>query len=89
MALGELVDATQNRGRDGESENDIEADASHQLTPRQREIVGHIGKGWSNRQIAEHLSLTEGTVKLHVTRILKRTGSKNRTKLAVTIFDDP
>lgn len=60
-------------------------DTAHRLTPRQREIVGHIGEGWSNRQIAEHLALAEGTVKLHVSRILKRTGSRNRTQLAVTM----
>ena len=83
LALEELVDATKIRPRGGAKESDSEVDASYQLTPRQREIVGHIGEGWSNRQIAEHLSLTEGTVKLHVTRILKRTGSKNRTQLAM------
>ena len=41
------------------------------LTPRQIDVLGLISKGYSNKQIAYELGLTEGTVKLHVTAILK------------------
>lgn len=49
------------------------------LTPRQREVLALLGKGKSNKEIARHLDLSEGTVKLHVTAILKALGVSNRT----------
>lgn len=52
------------------------------LTRRQREILGLVGIGLSNRSIAERTGLTEGTVKLHVSNILKRLGARNRTEAA-------
>ena len=52
------------------------------LTRRQREILALVGAGLSNRGIAERTGLTEGTVKLHVSNILKRLGARNRTEAA-------
>lgn len=49
------------------------------LTPRQIDVIGCIAKGLSNKQIAFNLGLTEGTVKLHVTAILKLLNVYNRT----------
>lgn len=49
------------------------------LTPRQIEVIRLIAKGISNKQIAYDLGLTEGTVKLHVTAILKVFKVYNRT----------
>lgn len=49
------------------------------LTPRQIDVVKLLAKGESNKQIAYELSLTEGTVKLHVTAILKILKVFNRT----------
>ncbi|GEO80347.1 LuxR C-terminal-related transcriptional regulator [Pararhodospirillum oryzae] len=49
------------------------------LTPRQREVLALIGQGKSNKEIAHALALSEGTVKLHVTAILKALGANNRT----------
>ena len=48
-----------------------EADGKPTLTPRQSDVLKLIAKGESNKQIAYELGLTEGTVKLHVTAILK------------------
>jgi PAS domain S-box-containing protein len=56
--------------------------AAATLTARQREIVALIAQGRSNREIAAETGLTEGTVKLHVSGILKRTGLRNRTEIA-------
>jgi DNA-binding NarL/FixJ family response regulator len=55
------------------------------LTPRQREVVALIAEGRSNREIAEALYLSEGTVKNYVTRILDAVGVTDRTKLAVLV----
>ncbi|MEM8850325.1 MAG: LuxR C-terminal-related transcriptional regulator [Pseudomonadota bacterium] len=52
------------------------------LTPRQLEIAALLREGASNRDIADRLGLTEGTVKLHVSAILKRLGVRNRTEAA-------
>lgn len=54
------------------------------LTPRQEQIISLIqDRGASNKVIAKTLNITESTVKLHVTHILKKYGVKNRTQLAV------
>jgi DNA-binding CsgD family transcriptional regulator len=52
------------------------------LTPRQRDVLVLLGEGQSNRQIAERLQLTEGTIKLHVGSLLKALGVTNRTQAA-------
>lgn len=49
------------------------------LTPRQVDVVKCIARGCSNKQIAYELGLSEGTVKLHVTAILKLLNVYNRT----------
>lgn len=49
------------------------------LTPRQVEVVKLIAKGLPNKIIAHELGLTEGTVKVHITVILKILGVNNRT----------
>lgn len=51
-------------------------------TPREREVTALVASGLSNKAIARRLGITEGTVKDHVHRILKRTHSLNRTVLA-------
>lgn len=54
------------------------------LTPRQEQILKIIKeRGSSNKTIAKMLNLSESTVKLHITQILKKYGVKNRTQLAV------
>ena len=49
------------------------------LSPRQLDVLKLIAEGKSNKQIAYELGLTEGTVKLHVTAILKLLNVYNRT----------
>ncbi len=50
------------------------------LTPREYEVLRLLAEGCSNRQIAERLFLTEGTVKFHVHRILRKLNSGSRTQ---------
>lgn len=52
------------------------------LTPRQRDVATLVAQGRSNREIAESLSIAEGTVKLHVASILKTLGARRRSELA-------
>lgn len=60
-------------------------DALDSLSPRQREVVALIADGRSNREIADTLCISEGTVKNYVTRILEVMGVSDRTKLAVLL----
>jgi DNA-binding NarL/FixJ family response regulator len=53
------------------------------LTPREREVVHLICRGMKNRQIAENLRITPGTVKVHLMHIFEKTGLKDRLALAV------
>lgn len=55
------------------------------LTPRERDVLIRIGQGASNREIAQQLYLSEGTVKNHVTSILSRLGLRDRTQAALFV----
>jgi DNA-binding NarL/FixJ family response regulator len=56
------------------------------LTPRQREVLKLLLLGKSNKDIARQLKVAEGTVKLHVTALLKVLGVANRTEAVVKIL---
>lgn len=60
-----------------------ETDPWAALTPREREILGLIAAGRSNKQIARRLDITEKTVKAHCTRLFARLGVTDRTQAAV------
>ncbi|MDP8962511.1 MAG: response regulator transcription factor [Cyanobacteriota bacterium] len=54
-----------------------------ELTPREQEVLRLIAKGASNREIAQLLYISEGTVKNHVTNILNRLNLRDRTQAAI------
>lgn len=49
-----------------------------QLTPRQREVLDHLARGLSNKQIAERLGMSSGTTRTHVAAVLRTLGVRNR-----------
>ena len=53
------------------------------LTPAQARVLDVLSEGNSNRQIAELLGLTEGTVNIHVSAILRALGAGNRSEAAL------
>lgn len=57
------------------------------LTEREIEILEKITQGLKNKQIAQHLSISEKTVKTHVNRILKKMGVDNRTKAVLVAME--
>jgi DNA-binding NarL/FixJ family response regulator len=59
-----------------------EADLSP-LSEREREIVKLVAEGYSNKEAADALGLSEGTVKNHVSAILDKLGLRQRTQIAV------
>nr|WP_315393704.1 response regulator transcription factor [uncultured Duganella sp.] len=54
------------------------------LSPREMEVLNHAAGGNSNRRIAEHLSISEETVKAHMKNVLAKLAANDRTH-AVTI----
>ena len=53
------------------------------LSERELEILRHLAQGASNREIANTLYITEGTVKNHITNILGKLGVRDRTQAAL------
>lgn len=58
-----------------------ERDPLEQLSPRERGIVALVARGLRNKEIAEELRLTEGTVKVHLHKIFEKLGIRSRTEL--------
>jgi DNA-binding NarL/FixJ family response regulator len=52
------------------------------LTPRQTQVAGLVAQGWSNRQIAEELVITERSAESHIERIRARLGFRSRAQIA-------
>jgi two-component system, NarL family, response regulator LiaR len=58
-------------------------DPLERLTPREREVLKLIGRGFPNKRIAHELGITEKTVKTHVGHVLAKLGVTDRTQAAV------
>jgi two-component system nitrate/nitrite response regulator NarL len=58
------------------------------LTPREREILTHLAKGGSNKEIARALDLAESTVKIHVQNILRKLNLSSRVQAAVFAIEN-
>ena len=68
----------------GQQSPDVEVpEGFDELTPREKDVLRLIGTGANNREIAEALFLSEGTVKNHVTRLLGRLRLRDRTQAAL------
>jgi DNA-binding NarL/FixJ family response regulator len=57
------------------------------LTDREREILVAVGRGWTNAEIADRLSLSESTVKTHVGRVLSKIGARDRIQAVILAYD--
>lgn len=90
LPVGALIDCLRAVGRgdvwlEGAPEPAAEGDrrSAPRLTPREKQIVQQICEGHKNKEIAETLSITAGTVKVHLMHIFEKTGVKDRFELAI------
>ena len=98
--LQELAESIDILYQDGESPRPRHASPRHgprrargraapvfdKLSPRQLEVARLVGKGKTNYQIACELGITENTVKLYVSQVLRLTHMHNRTQLALALM---
>lgn len=80
--VGTLARIVQGNGATTEHAAPSEAPFA-ELTPRELEILEYVASGLSNKMIARELSITDGTVKLHVKAILRKLGLHSRVEAAV------
>jgi DNA-binding NarL/FixJ family response regulator len=57
------------------------------LSRREMTVLGHLGEGRKNKEIASTLGLSEGTVKMHVMSICRKLEATNRTQAVVIARD--
>lgn len=64
--------------------HEVRAPDSHEtLTERETDVLRLVAQGWSNKEIARALHITEKTVKSHVSNILSKFGMQSRTQAAL------
>lgn len=83
--LGEVVQEALAQGRVEAESRRGPAEAANQLeclTPRERQIAELIAEGLLSKQIAAQLGCSEGTVKVHRSHILRKTGANTSAELA-------
>jgi two-component system nitrate/nitrite response regulator NarL len=62
---------------------EVKPEAVRTLTERERQILGCLAQGASNREIAKLLNMSESTVKAHLQRIMRRFDFSSRVQAAV------
>ena len=67
--------------------NTEHAKEKFQLTNREQAVVENLAKGWTNKEIANALEITEQTVKEHIKHIMRKTHATTRTGILVQIFN--
>lgn len=65
----------------------VATDRLRYLTDREREVVGLVGSGLSNDEIADRLVLSPATAKTHVSRAMIKIGARDRAQLVVFAYE--
>lgn len=82
-----LVRALENSGPAHRADPEVTARAD-ELTPREREVLAVLCHGRSNREISKSLSLSETTVKTHISSIMGKLGARDRVQVVVMAFSN-
>lgn len=62
---------------------DVDQKRTENLTKTEWKIINEVGRGSSNKEIAENLNLSEGTVRNYLSGILNKLEFRDRTQLAI------
>ncbi len=68
-----------------ENEDDSLEHLQDTLSKKEIEVAVYVGKGLNNKQIALQMSITDRTVKSHITNIFRKTDTKDRLSLALLV----
>jgi len=66
---------------------DIDSAATIDISDKQKQILAHLAEGLSNKEIAEKMCLSEGTIKQYVTTLLRRLNVDNRMQAGLKARD--
>lgn len=67
----------------GSKEIELKTDGALPLSRRERELVVLIAQGLKNKEISEHLALSENTVKVYVSKLFRKLGVNSRLEIAI------
>ncbi|MFF8574741.1 two component system response regulator [Streptomyces sp. NPDC015140] len=67
--------------------SEVSGERTKLLTKREREVLGMLGAGLSNAEIAQRLHLVEGTIKTHVSAIFTQLQVRNRVQAAIIAYE--
>jgi DNA-binding NarL/FixJ family response regulator len=62
--------------------------ALDKLTPREREVLGYLAQGFSNREIADALIVEESTIRTHVKRVLNKLHLRDRIQAVIFSYEN-
>lgn len=83
MLLKELRSLTESNPVESNPSSLSEPQELMLLTDREREVLAVLGQGLNNKEIADLLHITEGTVKNHVSNLIAKLGMRDRTQAAI------
>jgi len=82
-----LIEAFVAQGGEARIASAPQAGRLQELTPREREVLGLVGRGLSNVEVAQRLVLSPLTAKTHVARLFTKLGARDRAQLVVIAYE--
>jgi FixJ family two-component response regulator len=86
----EAIEAWARRATDGKSDDFLtkQFQGHELLTPREREVLGQIASGASNKEAGRHLGISPRTIEVHRARIMEKLGAKNAADLVRIVLSE-